>query len=320
MARDTVPRMHGKPWTGEDIQKLKKLFVNMEYHVGACAFKLERKVSGVLEKLHQLGIITLPPHGRDDRAFWKSLDTKEWNLKSIRDFKESRSIEKASNTGFSEDPDRFDNFIQLLYSKRAVGHFMEDSFDCSFSVCVIPYQSSIARTYTGEVKDIETGITCGFEIYDGGNNSTEIIYFEKLYDEEKLTVDKESPSGIIHPVTPKGVGVSNIKDNLINQKEESKMRRLVKVQVIDDDKGLPVEFSLVAELEGLMAEDDNETVIRQAIMDAKSYDSDKRTMDEILVQHNEARNSVVNEDILNRTGNKVKLRAVKLKDLRFNVV
>lgn len=104
------------------------------------------------------------------------------------------------------------------------------------------------------------------------------------------------------------------KFNLINSNEDVKMatpRRVVTVELFDDSKGLPVEDSLVAEFPQVVTEDDNDTTIREVIMNNELKD--------ILALHNSKREKVINLDILERTGNKVTLQPVKLKDLRWNV-
>lgn len=103
-------------------------------------------------------------------------------------------------------------------------------------------------------------------------------------------------------------------------KEENKMRRVVAVNVFDDDKGLPAELSLVASFKDITTEDDNESVIREVLMEGQSYEPDGLTMAELLDTHNICRNNTTDEAILHRTGNEVMLRDIKLKDLRFEVV
>lgn len=97
-----------------------------------------------------------------------------------------------------------------------------------------------------------------------------------------------------------------------NINEESKMtRRVVKVLLIDEDKGLPVEDSIVAVFESVVTEDDDETTIREILM--------IEDVDILLETHNERRSNLIDEEILKRTGNAVKLRPVKLKDLKWHV-
>ena len=114
-------------------------------------------------------------------------------------------------------------------------------------------------------------------------------------------------------------------NNLINKQEENNMsyapqvptasptsvRRVVNVKLIDDDKGLPVEYALVGEWFGIVTEDPDPVVIQEVIMNEDVANT--------LVQHNEVREEQVDLDILQRTGNSVNLRPVKLKQLRWVV-
>jgi hypothetical protein len=115
--------------------------------------------------------------------------------------------------------------------------------------------------------------------------------------------------------------LTNIDDNINStNKEETKMRRVVKIEVFDDDKGLPVELSLVGVFNDVVTEDDNDSAIREVLMEGGTYEPDGMSMSELLDHHNILRGQTVNEDILNRTGNTVMLRSIKLKDLRFKVL
>lgn len=95
--------------------------------------------------------------------------------------------------------------------------------------------------------------------------------------------------------------------------EENKTmnRRTVTVELFDDDKGLPVEKALVASFENVVTEDDDETTIREILMN--------KDIAKTLEKHNEKRKCIVNEEILQRTGNEVNLNEVKLKSLRWVV-
>lgn len=101
----------------------------------------------------------------------------------------------------------------------------------------------------------------------------------------------------------------------INNTGESKMttqqRKVVTLELIDDCKGLPVEQSLVATFGNIMTEDDMNTTIQEVIMtkDVAAHIED----------HNKERVEVINQEILQRTGQEVKLQPIKLKDLRWNV-
>lgn len=106
----------------------------------------------------------------------------------------------------------------------------------------------------------------------------------------------------------------NKQSSNINQQEEVNMsnaRKVVNIKLLDNDQGLPVEYSLVAEFNGVVTEDDNETTIRQILMD--------EDVAGMVAQHNEIREGEIDRDILRRTGNKVTLQAVKLKQLTWVV-
>lgn len=105
-----------------------------------------------------------------------------------------------------------------------------------------------------------------------------------------------------------------------NNTGESKMRRVVTINIFDDSKGLPVELSLVGTFKDIPTEDDNESVIREILMDGSEYEPDKLSVAKLLEQHNKVRKNTVDLGILERTGQTVKLRPIKLKDLRFTVV
>jgi hypothetical protein len=104
--------------------------------------------------------------------------------------------------------------------------------------------------------------------------------------------------------------IDSSKLKFLNTNEESKMRKLVKVQLIDNDKGLDVADSLILDIE-VMTEDDAGTTIREILMNP-NYE-----VGAALEAHNEYRDSIVNKEILNRTGQEVKLQPVKLKDLTW---
>lgn len=101
----------------------------------------------------------------------------------------------------------------------------------------------------------------------------------------------------------------------INQQEESKMsnvtRRVVNIQLVDEDAGLPVEHSLVGKFEDVVTEDSDQVTIQELISTGE--------VAELLKVHNSKRVELDNIEIQNRTGNTVKLRPVKLKDLSWKI-
>jgi hypothetical protein len=96
---------------------------------------------------------------------------------------------------------------------------------------------------------------------------------------------------------------------IFNQQEESNMskRRIVTVEVIDNDPGLDVDHSVVAVFKDVVTEDSNEVTINELLHTG--------CLVNLLEEHNKIRGEQVNKDILNRTGAKVFLEPVKLKNL-----
>lgn len=108
-----------------------------------------------------------------------------------------------------------------------------------------------------------------------------------------------------------------IKSNSINQQEESKMsnannRRVLTVQVFDLDPALDVELSLVHVFKDVVTEDTNEVTLTELLHTGQLVVP--------LAEHNKKRVAQDNKDILSRTGKKVKLEPVKVKNLSFKYV
>lgn len=113
---------------------------------------------------------------------------------------------------------------------------------------------------------------------------------------------------------PHYIDLLNSQSNTNQQKEEintMNTRRIVTVQLIDQDKGLPVANSVVAVFNNIVTEDTDQVTIQEVLMSENIAGA--------LKSHNEVRQSTTNLDILNRTGNEVKLQPVKLKDLTWVV-
>lgn len=102
----------------------------------------------------------------------------------------------------------------------------------------------------------------------------------------------------------------------INQQEENIMsnvaRRIVNIEVVDQDSALDVEDSVVVVKEKVVTQDSDEVTIREWLSTGE--------LKEALEAHNKKRTDKVNRDILNRTGNKVYLEVIKVKDLTIRVV
>ena len=120
--------------------------------------------------------------------------------------------------------------------------------------------------------------------------------------ENKTIVGKLTRDEVIFPV------------NTLNNKGEVNMtqRKLVTVNLWDDDGALEVEHSLVHSFTNVLTEDDQSTTIQQLIVD--------QDVKGVIEKHNAKRVKQVNRDIQNRTGKKVNLEPVKLKNLRWEIV
>lgn len=110
------------------------------------------------------------------------------------------------------------------------------------------------------------------------------------------------------PVTHRG----NEKDELTLDKpkmEETNMnRRNVKVSLVDNSPSIPDSKALVF-TKTIFTSLDREDIIRQVLLEGDVV--------EALHNHNKVRENTVDEEILKRVGNEVKLRKVELKDLEW---
>lgn len=104
----------------------------------------------------------------------------------------------------------------------------------------------------------------------------------------------------------------------INQQEESKMsnvnqvkRRVLNIQLLDNDAGLDIAHALVGEFNGVVAEDSNEVVLQEIISTGE--------VAKLIEAHNKVRAEQIDMSILERTGNSVKLRPIKLKNLTWEI-
>lgn len=98
------------------------------------------------------------------------------------------------------------------------------------------------------------------------------------------------------------------------QKEQLKMttlnRKQVEVTLIDNDSSLPAEKAIVFSTK-IISDGSKEDIIREVIFSG--------AISKALDTHNTLRKGIVDEGILERVGNEVKLRAVELKDLTWNI-
>ena len=91
-------------------------------------------------------------------------------------------------------------------------------------------------------------------------------------------------------------------------------RQVVQVSLLDEDKGLKPELSLVADLGTHIVENGNLDSLKQKILM-----SPEAKVAEKLKAHNDKRSNEVNLDILNRTGNKAKLQPVEIHELTWSI-
>jgi hypothetical protein len=80
----------------------------------------------------------------------------------------------------------------------------------------------------------------------------------------------------------------------------SVQRKSVKVELFDNDQGLPVEYSLVGSWVNYVTEDSDGITVQEIISTGVVAD--------LLQQHNAVRVDLIDEEILTRTGNSVNLR------------
>lgn len=88
-------------------------------------------------------------------------------------------------------------------------------------------------------------------------------------------------------------------------------RTVMNITLVDEDSKLPVTKAIVHSFGNIITEEDNQTTILQLIVD-----TDIKT---ILDKHNEVRSKTVNQTVLERTGKKVMLQPVTIKDLSWKI-
>ena len=79
---------------------------------------------------------------------------------------------------------------------------------------------------------------------------------------------------------------------------------------MDNDAGLPAEHALVFTTD-IVSDGDKEQIIRQVLFNGEVV--------EALSKHNKLRAGIVDEEVLARSGNEVKLRPAKLENLTWDV-
>lgn len=90
-------------------------------------------------------------------------------------------------------------------------------------------------------------------------------------------------------------------------------RRVVRVHLVDEDAGLDVSKALVKDFGTFILEGSEQELIQEILMDTD------QNVESALRAHNAVRAKEIDLDIRQRTGNEVKLQAIKLKDLSWKV-
>lgn len=90
-------------------------------------------------------------------------------------------------------------------------------------------------------------------------------------------------------------------------------RSVVRVHLVDEDKGLDVSKALVKDFGTHIMEGSQEELIQEILMDGDA------NVQSAIRAHNAVRAKEVDLDIRHRTGNEVKLQEVKLRDLTWKV-
>lgn len=158
---------------------------------------------------------------------------------------------------------------------------------------------------TREVKDGRADADNEIKVWN--SNKTDWNYFDA--DRCKLAEPKCSPQA----VCGEAQSHSNQSSDTGTAAMAKTTRSLVRVVLIDEDAGLDVSKALVKDFGTFVQEGSQEELIREVLMDTD------QNVESALRAHNAVRAKEVDLDIRQRTGNEVKLQAVKLKDLTWKV-
>jgi len=103
-------------------------------------------------------------------------------------------------------------------------------------------------------------------------------------------------------------------DTQFKQQEEIQMttRNLMTATLVDNDKGLEIDQSLVYSTEVMVEGDDTQTAIQELIFTDV-------VLGERIAEHNKKRTKTVNLEVLERTGQEVFLRPKKISELTWAV-
>lgn len=242
-------------------------------------------------------------------------------------------LEVTSDRGKHYDPKRFDINSELDYDPNTAQ-------PAGYTAYVV-FKQEVSGAYYGK----EYAYKCSFQDYNyfmlnpdrdifaevnvsGAEKKVKVLRIEAKVDPKATksivrilpkdidTDVKESTlDGIVQITITCSIDTNNFMNSFLTTKEDidmSNQRKVVEVQLFDDAKGLPVQDSLVAKFDNVLTEDDNDTTIREVIMN--------NDIKKVLAAHNVKRSKVINQDILERTGNSVALQPILLKDLRWKVI
>lgn len=127
-----------------------------------------------------------------------------------------------------------------------------------------------------------------------------------------VTVDKDRKMTVQLQDTLAKVMIDLTKQTEEKQTMSNKTnRRVLNIQLLDNDAGLPVEHALVAEFNGVVTEDNDQTTLQEIISTGE--------VAERIKVHNEVRSKQLDLAILKSTGQKINLLPIKLKDLTWNI-
>jgi len=168
-----------------------------------------------------------------------------------------------------------------------------------------------------EDKKEDNGCTVGIATHKHqGNASTRTVPLgqdnlcPEVYDPDKVKIFIDGYELGTAPIKFKQISeLTNQEDTTMTQLTTK--RRVLNIQLLDNDAGLPVEHSLVAKFEEVVTEDTDEVTIQELISTGE--------VAKFIEAHNKVRTEQINLEIQNRTGNTVKLLPIKLKNLTWNI-
>lgn len=165
------------------------------------------------------------------------------------------------------------------------------------------YKTKWAITYDKEII-LNGGIDMSRNNVKIATRSCEIKKW--LYGEYTGTIDGNKLKEGTISVNKSTVGTINNTTGVNNMTQ----RTSVTVELWDDSKGIEAQDSLVYSTK-MITSDSDQAVIQQVLLE--------KNVKKHLESHNDYRTDMLNQDILERTGNEVYLQEVKLKNLRWSV-